>query len=134
MWDEVVEKAVDIEAKANLQPPFGTKKIDSRYLKGYRPSVKKDKNNAYWEHHNKVFNKDKDKAKSHNSSSANQPQTQIPQKNKSSCRGGHLATEVNVTKVAKKDKDKTKDLGHVECYTYKQKGYYTNKCLKKSKN
>ncbi len=75
MWDEIVEKTVDIKAKANLQSPSGTKEIDSRYPKRYRLSVKKNKNDAYWEHHDKTFNKDKDKTKSHNSSFANQPQT-----------------------------------------------------------
>ncbi len=34
----------------------------------------------------------------------------------------------------KKDKDKAKDLSYIECYTYKQKSHYANKCLKKSKN
>ncbi len=72
-WDKVVEKAVSVEAKANLQPPSGTREIDSKYLKGYKPSIKKDKDNTYWEHHNEAFNQDKDKAKSHNSFSANQP-------------------------------------------------------------
>ena len=49
MWDEVVEKAIDIEAKAGLQPPFGIRKIDSRYPKRYWPSVKKNKDDAYLE-------------------------------------------------------------------------------------
>ncbi len=40
----------------------------------------------------------------------------------------------NVSKVAKKDKDKAKDLSHVKYYTCKQKGYYANKYLEKLKN
>ncbi len=47
MWDKVVEKVVNAEAKANLQPPFGTREIDSRCPKGYRLLVKKDKDDAY---------------------------------------------------------------------------------------
>ena len=75
MWDKMVEKAINIEAKAGLQPPFKIKEIDSRYPKGYKPLVKKDKNNAYWEQRNEATNRDKKKAKSHNPSfSANQPQ------------------------------------------------------------
>ncbi len=70
MWDKVIEKAIDVEVKANLQPPSGTRKIDSKCPKKYRPLVKKDKDNAYWEHCNEISNKDKNKAKSHNSSSA----------------------------------------------------------------
>ncbi len=115
----MVEKAGDVEAKANLQPPFYIRKIDSKCLKDYRPLAKKDKEDTYWEPRDETSNKDKDKAKSHNfSSSANQPQTKAPKKDK--CRwGGHPATRVNATKVPKKDKDKTKDLSHVKCYTYK---------------
>ena len=47
MSDKMVKKAIDVEGKASLQPPFGTKEIDFRYLKGYKPLVKKDKDNAY---------------------------------------------------------------------------------------
>ena len=72
----MVEKTVDVKAKASLQPPSGTRKIDSRYSKRYKLSVKKDKDNTYWEQCDKVSNKDNKKAKSYNLlSSANQPQT-----------------------------------------------------------
>ncbi len=68
-------------------------------------------------------------------SSTNQPQTQAFKKDK--CHGsrqrGYLATGINTTEVAKKDKDKAKDLSHIKCYTCKQKGHYTNKYHKKSK-
>ncbi len=87
-------------------------------MKGHRPSVKKDKQDTYWEHRDKV-SKNKKKAKSQNFSSTNQPQTQALKKNKLGRRGGHPATGINATKVAKKDKDKAKDLSHVECYTCK---------------
>lgn len=72
-----MEKAVDAEVKVNLQLPFGTKKINSRCLKNYRPSVKKDNDNANWEHHDKTL---KNKAKSYNSFSANQSQIRSPRK------------------------------------------------------
>ena len=138
-WDldawKVVEKAVNAEAKAGLQPHSMIKEIDSRYPKKYRPLVKKDKDDAYQEHRNKVFNKDKKKAKSHPSFSANQLETQASKKDKHHQRWqGHPATGVNTIKVAKKDKDKIKDLSHIECYICKQKDYYANKCPKKPKN
>ena len=117
-----------------MQPPFETKEIDVRYLKRNRLSVKKNKNNIYWEYRNEAFNKDKDKAKSYNSSSANQPQTQALKKDKRGCWKSYPATRVNVIKVAKKDKDKAKDLSHIKCYTCKQKSHYVNKYLEKSKN
>ncbi len=132
---EVVEKAGDVEAKANLQPPFYVREIDSRYLKSYRPSAKKDKEDTYQEPQNEA-SKDKDKAKSQSSStSINQPQTQVPKKDKCGCQGGHRghpATRVNATEVAKKDKA-PKDLSHIEYYTCHQKGYYTTKCPNKPK-
>ncbi len=131
MRDEVVETAGDAKAKVNLQSSFYVKEIDSRYPKGHRPSVKKDKDDAYWEQRNGASNKNKEKAKFHNPSSANQLQTQTSKKCQGSWQRGHLATRVNAIMVAKKDKDKTKDLSHVECYTCKQKGHYANKCPEK---
>ncbi len=131
----MVEKAINVEAKTILQPSSKIEKIDSKYLRGYRPLVKKDKDNANWEHWD--GDKDKDKAKSHNPSSINnQPQAQLLKKNKfhESCQRDYLATGVNATKIAKKDKNKTKDLNHIRYYTYKQKGHYINQCPKKSKN
>ena len=36
-------------------------------------------------------------------------------------------------KVTKRDKNKAKDLNHIEYYTCKQKGYYASRYLKKIK-
>lgn len=130
----MVKKANNIKAKTNLQLPFYIKEIDFRYLKDYCLLAKKDKKDTYWELCNKVSNNDKNKAKFYNFSSANQPQIYASKKIKCSHCGGHLATEVNITKVAKKYKNQAKNLSHVKCYTCKQKSNYTNKCPKKSKN
>lgn len=43
-------------------------------------------------------------------------------------------TEVNTTKIAKKAKDKAKNLTHIKCYNCKQKNHYANKYFQKSKN
>ncbi len=127
------EKAGDVEAKANLQSPFYIKDIDVRSSKNHCPSAIKDKEDTYREPPNEA-SKDKDKAKSYSSSaSANQPQTQAAKKGKRGRRGGHPATGVNATKVAKKDKA-PKDLSHIKCYTYHQKGHYATKCPDKPKN
>ncbi len=132
MWDIVVKKAINIEANINLQSPSGIREIDSRYPKDYKLLVKKDKDNTNQEYQDEA---PKDKAKSHNSFSANQPQIQASKKDKyGSCQRGHPATKVNATELIKKDKDKTKNLSYIEYYIYKQKGYYTNKCLRKAKN
>ncbi len=131
-----MEKAGDAEVKANLQPPFYIREIDSRYPKGHCPSAKKDKKDTYQEPRNEA-SKDKDRAKSYNSfTSTNQLQTQAPKKDKRGYRGGHggnTATRVNATKVAKKDKA-PKDLSHVKYYTYYQKSHYANKYPEKSNN
>ncbi len=131
MWDKVVEKAVNAETKTSLQPPSGTKEINSRCPRSYRPSVKKDKDDTNRKHQDKAL---KDKAKSHNSFFANQSQTQASKKRHRSRQGDHPATQVNFTKVAKMDNDKIKYLSYIKCYTYKQKGHYTNKYSKKYKN
>ena len=134
----MVEKAVDAKAKASLQPPSGTKKIDSRCPKRYKPLVKKDKDDTYREQHDETSNRDKKKAKSHNLLfSTNQPQTPASKSKKNQRKKqerGHLAIGVNAIKLAEKDKDKAKDLSHIKCYTYKQKDHYANKCPNKPKN
>ncbi len=79
-WDldsseEVMEKVDNAEAKANLQPPFYVKDIDTRCLKGHRLSAKKNEDDTYQKPQNKA-SKDKNKVKSHSSpTSANHPQT-----------------------------------------------------------
>ncbi len=113
----MVKKVVNIEVKANLQLLSGTREIDSRCPRSYRPSVKKDKDDVNWEYRDET---PKNKAKSHNSSSANQPQTQTLKKNKHRSRWeGYLATKVNATEVMKKNTDKAKDLSQIQCYTCK---------------
>ena len=40
----MVEKAIDKKVKASLRLSSRTKKINSRYLKSYKPLAKKEKN------------------------------------------------------------------------------------------
>ncbi len=121
VWNKVIEKAINIEVKASLQLPFKIREIDSRYLRNYRPSIKKNKDDANREYRNR--NKDKHKAKSHNISPTNsQPQTQASKKDK--CYGNrqdHPAAEINPTEVSKKNKkkNKAKDLSYFKYYTCK---------------
>ncbi len=129
-WEKVVEKAGDVKAKANLQPLFYVRDINDKCPKGHCPLAKNNKEDTYWEPYNETF---KDKTKSNSSAFANQPQTQAPKKDKCSRRGGHPATGVNATEVAKKDKV-PKDLSHIECYTCHQKGHYATKYRDELKN
>ncbi len=131
VWEEVVEKAGDVETKTNLQPLFYVRDINARCPKSHHPSGEKDKEDTYQESCNKVSIKDK--AKSYSSTFANQPQTQPAKKDKCGRRRGHLVIGVNVTMVVKKDKA-LKDLSHIECYTCHQKAHYAIKCPDKPKN
>ena len=81
--------------------------------------VKKNKDNVNWKHCNKASNKDKNKTKFYNSSFANQSQTQAFKKDQHSCWKGYLVTGINTIKVAKKNKNKAKDLSYIKCYTGK---------------
>ena len=124
-----MKKAGNVEAKANLQPPFYVRGINSKCLKDHCPLEKKDKEDTYWKSHDKA-SKYKNKAKSYTLTFTNQPQTKAPKKNKHGCWGGHPATGVNATKVAMKEKDKVpKNLSH-----YHQKVYYASKSPDKPKN
>lgn len=128
-----MEKTVDVEAKTSFQLSSRIGEIDFRYLKGYRPLTKKERDKTNREY----GDKDRDKAMSNYSFSANnQPQAQASKKDRSqeSRRRSHPATGVNAAEVAKKDKNKAKDLSHIKCYTYKQEGHYANKCPEKPKN
>ena len=130
MCEEVGEKAGDVEIKANLQLCFGIWEIDFRCPRDHRLSVKKNKENANQELWDRDH-KNKDKTKSHNFFSIkNQPQASKKNKRRSPQRD-LLVIRVNGTKI---DKNKAKDLSHIMCYICKEKGHYTNKCSKMSKN
>ena len=57
----MVEKAGDVEIKANLQPPFYVREIDFRSSKSHRPLFKEDKKDTPQEHRDEA---PKEKAKS----------------------------------------------------------------------
>lgn len=40
MWEKVIEKAINVKVKINLQSLLGIKKIDFGYQKGYRLAKK----------------------------------------------------------------------------------------------
>ena len=138
-WDEVVDKTVDVKAKASLQAPSGTREMDSRYPRGQRPIKKEDKDSRDYEKNKFSQNPPTNTSSSGTQSSLAQPKKE---QNSRSRRGeprrqgqgqNTPATGVNATAVRKdKDKDKDKkDFSNIEYYTCKQKDYYANKCPKK---
>ena len=113
-WDEVVEKAVDAEAKTSLQLYSKTREIDSKCLQGERP-VKTDD-----------LSKLKEKIKFSHTLSANWG-------------GNQMSDEMSDRSPGKKDSgshcgsyqgfrqsfhQSAKDLSHITCFNYDQKGHY----------
>lgn len=110
--NEVLKNAIEIEAKASLQPTSNIREIDSYRYQSRRP-VKKGEISAF-----SKFSKEqnKKKAKPANTQSntptlSNQPSNRGQQKNRGNCHSlcsdcrdsGTPATNVNATKVKKQD-------------------------------
>ena len=138
-WDEVVDKTIDAEAKANLQAPSKTKEMDSRCSRVQRPTKKEDKDSRDYKKNKSSQNPPINASLSGTQSSPAQPKKEQnsrfrQERSRRQGQGQNTpATSVNATAVRKnknKDKDK-KDFSNIECYTCKQKGHYANKCPKK---
>ena len=153
-WTEIVEKAVDAEAQASLQPISYIKDIDQQCLRGSRPNSTKASTQG-----NSIKNPKVDKPKAWPQEVQPQQQqqqqqqqqgeaTNRPQKKKGrqfcqkQCRGSISATGVNAAqpgKPKKKNNDKicsdrtARDLSQVKCYNYQKIRHYSRKCPK-SKN
>ena len=123
-WDEVVEKAVNVEAKASLQLPSKTREMDFKCPRVEQPVKTND------------FSEPKEKNKSTHTLSANWGSDQ-------------MSDEMSVWSPGKKDsgpywgsyqssrqgsrrQGSTKDLTHIMCFTCDQKGHYATQCPKPS--
>ena len=131
-WEEAVEKAVNAKAKAMLQSSASTRDMDSRCLRGNRPARKEEKDSD-------GKNKSTDSAladtpSGKQTSSTQQASSAHPKKDH---RGGPRrgkgrgqdspATGVNA--IPKKEED----LSQVECFHYRKKGHFANRCPQKKK-
>ena len=142
LWNEVVDKTVDAEAKTSLQTLSGTKKIVSQCLQGQQPTKKDDKGSRDFEK-----NKPSQNLIANTSSSSSGTQfslAQLIKKDQNNCfcwvklccqgqsQDQNIPTiDINATAIRKnKNKDK-KDLANIKYYNYKQKDHYTNKYPKK---
>ena len=117
--------------------------MDFRYLQGQQPIEKNDQDSRNFEKNKSSQNLPTNASLSGTQSSPTQPKKD---QNSYSCQGkpqqqgqgqNTPTTGVNVTAIRKnKDRNKNKkDLSNIECYSYKQKVYYANKCPeKKPKN
>ena len=123
-WMRIIHewRATNAEAKAGLQPPSGTREIDSRCPKGQRP------------------------AKTNDSSSAKDPQdSEAKQKNKSSRIFSTHSANGSGSQSGKKDQsphpslrcqefswDKwsAQDPSYIICFHFDQKGHYATQCSK----
>ena len=145
-WDEVLEKAIEAEAKASLQPASSVREMDSRCYRGRRP-VKKDETSAP-----SKFSRDDNREKAKpadtqpsSSTAGSPPSNRGQQKNRGNRRGprsgrrdgGTPATGVNATEVRKQDQrpEKRQDLSQIKCYNCQKMGHYATKCPdRESKN
>ena len=132
-WKEAIEKAVNAEAKALLQLPSSTGKIDAMCLQGYRPAKKEDKDSGK----NKSVNSphtDVPNGKHSQQSSTHQSQTgkkdqdyQEGSRRRDRRRQGRThdspTTDVNI--IPKKEE---KDISHIEWFHRRKKGHFANKC------
>lgn len=81
LWEKVIKNAIDVKAKTSLQLPSKIKKINFKYLRGYRLAKKDEINRDYWK------NRDKNKSTQNftPANNINQFQAQTSKKNKNKC-------------------------------------------------
>ena len=140
-WEEAVEKAINVEAKALLQSSASIRDMDSQCPRGNRPARKEEKDSGG---KNKSTDSPSADTPSGKQSSSTQ-QTSSAKKDQNHQQGGSRrrgggqkqgcghdspATGVNATAIKKEEKD----LSQVECYNCHKKGHYAIKCPQKSKN
>ena len=127
-WEEAVEKAVNAETKALLQSLASTRDMDSRCSRRNRPAKREEKHSK-----NKSTDFTPANISSKKQSSSTQ-QTSSPHPNKGGPRRGKgqsqdsPATGVNTT-----PKKEEVDFSQVDCFYYRKKGHYANRCPQKKR-
>ena len=119
-WDEVVEKAVDAEAKASLQLYSRTRKIDFKCPRGKR-LVKTDN-----------LSKPKKKTKFFHTFSANWDGDQISDEMSNRSPGKKNSGPHRSSYQGFCQQGSAKDMSHITCFNCGQKGYYSMQFLKPS--
>ena len=133
-WEDAVVKSVNTEVKTLLQSASSICKIDSRYCQGKKLAKKKEKDFGKAKFTDTPFADTPSRKQSsftHQTSSAHlkKGQNQGPQHGQERGQDQNSPTTgFNVT--PKKEK---KDLSQINCFYYKKKGYYANKCSQKRK-
>ena len=129
-WEEAIEKAVDAEAKALLQPPSGTREIDAKCLRGYRPAKKEDKDSGK---NNSVDILPADVPSGKQTSFTHQKKDQNHQggPRHRGRQGRRRGPDSSVTGVNITSEKEEKDISYIECFHCRRKGHFANKCPQK---
>ena len=144
-WEELVEKAIDAEAKASLQPPSFLREMDQRCPRGNRPAhitMAKSQASATWDPRDDPSEKTQTQASS-TWDPWDEPSEKAQYKPTHSSRSENGETSGRKARKEKKKhrrqkqarKDPTpatsrarKDLSHITCFNRDQKGHYATKC------
>ena len=144
-FDQIVKKAVNVEAKSALRPRFSTKKMDQNCLRGNQlgnSTVAKSQGSAMkdlWTEELKVQGTEVQSGPQHSESSEKaqkEKKKEQYQRDWERRKGSTSASGINTAqtrelyqKKKKKRTDKAlRDTSQVKYYNCQKLGYYTNKC------
>ena len=138
-YEELVAKAVRVEAKAGLRPSFYVRETDQQVPQGNRPAHTTT-HKVQTQRAMKDHREDKSKAKAsvptstQNSEPSDKARKDKKKKQHKAKRDSTPATGVNKAEVG--DHRAKKDISEISCYNCNKKGHYSNKCPepRKSKN
>ena len=127
-WEEVIEKAVNAEAKALLQSPASTRDIDSRCPQGNKSTKKEEKDSK-----NKSTDSTPTDTSSRKQLSPTQQTSSPHPKIGGSWHGRGRGQDSPATGVNANPKKEELDLSQVDCFHCRKKGHDANRCLQKKK-
>ena len=154
-WEEVIENAIDVGAKAACQPQLLMREMDNQCLQSHRP-VKFDEPTKELKDSDKNSSRlqePKAQALQHSDNADTSKKARKEKKNNRWHRRGHRAPQdgrsqegstqaigVNNTSTSEgknsqknQNRDGRQDLAQATCWNYDKKGHYANKCPKSLK-
>ena len=144
-WDELVEKAINAEAKVSLQPTSIIREMDQRCPRGNRP-LAVSKSQASSTRDSREEPSDKAQSQDLNSSHSSQPHSSQSEnigetsdkkarkekkkqrrlEDERARKDSTLATGINASNVP--NGGTRKDLSYITCFNCDKKGHYVTKC------
>ena len=141
-WEELVEKAIEAEAKVSLLPSPFVRDMDQRCPRGNRPAtLTKSQTSSARDPRDEPSEKAQNPKPSHSSRSENS-ETSDPKARKEKKKkyrreqarkdsGSTPATSVNMTEASGGAR---KDMSQISCYNCTKKGHYSRNCPEPRKN